>query len=151
MLGSKNIIFLRRIADEVKQLDGSWMRAPIFVVFHAVSVVFSIFVNLPTKLMDLGILKCHPDFLRTNIGKWERFFRKIKSIFYVLKQKTFEELLITSAQPRSQGLCSLPPLSLRKDFSQRQWRQRRETLGTRLTSAPNRSHFAHALSFFSPV
>ena len=35
-------------------------------------------------------------------------------------------------QPRSQGLSSLPPLSLRKDFSQRQWRQRRETLGTRL-------------------
>ena len=31
-------------------------------------------------------------------------------------------------QPRSQGLSSLPPLS----FSQRQWRQRRETLGTRL-------------------
>ena len=49
-------------------------------------------------------------------------------------------------QPRSQGLSSLPPLSLRKDpgwlwsrvsqnlgiFSQRQWRQRGETLGTRL-------------------
>ena len=82
------------------------MRAPILVVFHAVSVVFSIFVNLPTKLMDLGILKCHPDFLRTNIGKWERFFRKIKSIFYV-KQKTFEELFITSAQPCSQGLSRL--------------------------------------------
>ena len=32
-------------------------------------------------------------------------------------------------QPRSQGLSSLPPLS----FSQRQWRQRRETLGTRLS------------------
>ena len=31
-------------------------------------------------------------------------------------------------QPRSQGLSSLPPLSL----TQRQWRQRRETLGTRL-------------------
>ena len=92
------------------------MRAPILVVFHAVFVVFSIFVNLPTKLMDLGIFKCHPEFLRTNIGKWERFFRKIKSIFYVLKQKTFEELFITSAQPRSQGLSSLPPLSLRKDF-----------------------------------
>ena len=37
-------------------------------------------------------------------------------------------------QPRSQGLSSLPTLSLRKDFvfSQRRWRQRRETLGTRL-------------------
>ena len=36
--------------------------------------------------------------------------------------------LLRRGQPRSQGLSSLPPLS----FSQRQWRQRRETLGTRL-------------------
>ena len=40
------------------------------------------------------------------------------------------DIMACSLQPRSQGLYSVPPLSF---FSQ-QWRQRKETLGTRLCS-----------------
>ena len=49
-------------------------------------------------------------------------------------------------QPRSQGLSSLPPLSLRK----RQWRQRRETLGTRLSILLNDVFTVHLISTHSP-
>ena len=56
-----------------------------------------IFLNLSTKIMDLWISKSPAVFLRTNIGKWKRFFRKIKAIFYVLKQTNFAELSITLA------------------------------------------------------
>jgi len=49
--------------------------------------------------------------------------------------KTVQKKKERHIQPRSQGLSSLPPLSLR------QWRQRRETLGTRLR------HIIDKLSF----
>ena len=55
---------------------------------------------------------------------------------------------MTHQQPRSQGLSSLPSLSLR--HSQRQWRQRRETLGTRLTHQELKAtkNLLHAVKIF---
>ena len=85
-------------ADEVKQLDGTWISSH----SRCSSWRFcSIFLNLPTEIMDSWISKCPADFLRTNIGKWERFFRKIKAIFHVLKQTSLVELSITLAPIRS--------------------------------------------------
>ena len=46
-------------------------------------------------------MKCPADCLRTNVGKWERFFRKIKATFHVLKQASLVELSITLAPIRS--------------------------------------------------